>query len=504
MRDCFKADDCYYMRRMKEILEAFPYKGPPFYPVQICSSHLYIGNQRNADDVDALKRLGITHVLNCAGTRRFDLSKSPYPSSSGIKSYLMIPAEDHDHYDIMKNFPDAIAFLDKCKSMGGKALVHCNLGVNRSGAICAAYTMVYEQRPLLEVISHLKDKRQFILCNKNFRRQLIRFARCKGLLDNVTASQCAAESASKNGSTETKDRNGHYYSTQSLDRNSRTRISHQPEPASENNYSTYSLPRHSRNSYLASQNNKNNQSRYDSYASNGSSNFQLESVPERKPICDFVPTHSRYDRDLAINGTPVSLPCSAPSTPKSVTFRRPTISDTSEDVSRVRSPSVSQSPKLGFLSRLSTKITRQRSLTNLSRSSLDDDDGDQSGKRSSLKGGKSSSCDDVPVSMSTTRPLRVYKRASTDTELYRKPSTMQTYRRAETIASANPEMERHKAHDEPLLPQEFLYHKKNLRSTSMTSHRDSGHSGSSSSLNLLARLKPVSKSRSGSRTNTPT
>ena len=179
-------DDAVYLKLMADILDAYPMHGPPREPIQLCT-HVYIGSQRDADDIDSLKRLGVTHVLNCAGTRRFDRSRSPYPSGSGIDGYLLIPAEDHEHYDIIADIPDAILFLDRVKLRTGKALVHCNLGINRSGAICTAYLMHDRRFRLLEAVRLMKRKRSVVLCNKSFRAQLVRYARARHLLDsNVT------------------------------------------------------------------------------------------------------------------------------------------------------------------------------------------------------------------------------------------------------------------------------------------------------------------------------
>lgn len=177
-------EDQYYMDRMREILTGFPNTGPPTYPVQILD-HLYMGNQRNADNVELLRRYGITHVLNCAGLRRFDFARSPYPKESGIRGFLMISAEDSEDFDMARHFDEAMAFIDRAKKSKGKALVHCNLGVNRSGAIVAAYLMAEQKRTLLEVINYLKVKRFVVLSNKGFRRQLIQFARTRGLLDPI-------------------------------------------------------------------------------------------------------------------------------------------------------------------------------------------------------------------------------------------------------------------------------------------------------------------------------
>ena len=178
-----EGEERHYFKKMKDILEDFPNKGPPSVPSQLLP-HLYIGSLRNAEDLNMLQRLNISHVLNVAGTRTFDLTKSPYPKEIGIKEFLMIPAEDHDCYNIVQHFFEANAFINKAKRIGGKALVHCNLGVNRCGALCAAYLLIEERLPLLEVIAFLKKKRAVVLCNKGFRRQLLRYALARGLVES--------------------------------------------------------------------------------------------------------------------------------------------------------------------------------------------------------------------------------------------------------------------------------------------------------------------------------
>ena len=179
-----EGEERHYFKKMKDILEDFPNKGPPSVPSQLLP-HLYIGSLRNAEDFNLLERLNISHVLNVAGTRTFDLTKSPYPKEVGVKEYLMIPAEDHDSYNIVQHFFEANAFINRAKRTGGKALVHCNLGVNRCGALCAAYLLIEERLPLLEVVTFLKRKRAVVLCNKGFRRQLLRYALARGLIEGA-------------------------------------------------------------------------------------------------------------------------------------------------------------------------------------------------------------------------------------------------------------------------------------------------------------------------------
>jgi len=178
------ADDRYYFHKMKEILEAFPNKGPSYLPAKLLE-YLYIGSLRNADDHALMKRLGITHVLNMCANRRLDMFRNPYSRDSGVRQYLAIPAEDQESYNISQHFPECLAFIDDAKMSGGIAFVHCNLGVNRSGAIVAASMLKDTDKRLLEVISYLKMKRGFVLCNKSFRKQIIQFARERGKLDPV-------------------------------------------------------------------------------------------------------------------------------------------------------------------------------------------------------------------------------------------------------------------------------------------------------------------------------
>ena len=176
--------DSHYLKAMKSILDSYPQHSPPLHPTQL-TDQLFIGNQDNADDIDLLKNLGISHVLNCVGSRSFDLTRSPYPPEANVKGFLIIPAQDFDEFNIMRFFDDAIGFIDSAVLQGGKVLVHCSIGVNRSGAIVAAYMMISQKKRLLDVIIELKTKRLLVLCNMGFRKQLVQFARANDLLDEV-------------------------------------------------------------------------------------------------------------------------------------------------------------------------------------------------------------------------------------------------------------------------------------------------------------------------------
>ena len=178
----------YFAREMRQILHSKSSdavsqlcKLPSCEPSRLMD-HIYIGSQSNAENLRILRNLGITHVLNCAGYK----GPKPFPNASpyeglGIE-YHEFEAEDSDSYDIVQIFPEAFRFLDEVKQTGGVALVHCNLGINRSSAVCVGYMMSRGGKTLLEATKAIKKKRNVVLTNKYFQRQLIRFAQQNGHL----------------------------------------------------------------------------------------------------------------------------------------------------------------------------------------------------------------------------------------------------------------------------------------------------------------------------------
>ena len=175
--------DAEYVQRVREILAGEPSTGVERNPTRLLP-HVYIGCQDNAENLRLLRRLGITHVLNCAGFK----GPRPYPETSPYAGYAIdyheFKADDDDCYDISRHFNEAFRFLDGAKRQGGTALVHCAMGINRSAATCVAYMMADAHMPLLDAVRTIKRKRSVTLCNRGFQQQLVRFARSRGMLGN--------------------------------------------------------------------------------------------------------------------------------------------------------------------------------------------------------------------------------------------------------------------------------------------------------------------------------
>ena len=196
-----KSDE-FYLERMKEILAVNSSARPPSAPVEM-AENVFMGSQKHAEDFKLLRRYGITHIVNCAGSKLVNcaqnqdqrVSNTLYPEESGISECLIIGAVDHEDYDIGTHFDKAIDFLNSVEKKGGRTLVHCNLGVNRSGAVMAAYLMVRKKMSLLSVIDYIKQKRSVALSNRGFRKQLISFAKKRGLLESSEIKKTSKETA---------------------------------------------------------------------------------------------------------------------------------------------------------------------------------------------------------------------------------------------------------------------------------------------------------------------
>lgn len=179
------SDEAVYLEKLSNLLCMRGEKKCNNGPAQVLD-HLYCGSRMDAHDRSLLRRLRITHVLNCAAGAGHDPNcvESPYKDDrSGVLRYMELDALDYPGYPIIRtHYRCAKTFIDEAKDSGGRALVHCELGVNRSAALCIAYSMEAEQMSLLRAVRQLQIDRPNILCNEGFRRQLIDFAKERNLL----------------------------------------------------------------------------------------------------------------------------------------------------------------------------------------------------------------------------------------------------------------------------------------------------------------------------------
>uniref|UniRef100_A0A665X945 Dual specificity protein phosphatase n=2 Tax=Echeneis naucrates TaxID=173247 RepID=A0A665X945_ECHNA len=127
---------------------------------------IYIGNVAVAQNKAALQKLGITHVLNAAHSKRGSMGNQSFYGNDFV--YCGIPADDSTHFDLDVYFQPAADFIHKAlKSPDGKVLVHCIMGMSRSSTLVLAYLMIYRHLPLKRALEKLIQKRA-IYPNRNF------------------------------------------------------------------------------------------------------------------------------------------------------------------------------------------------------------------------------------------------------------------------------------------------------------------------------------------------
>ncbi|XP_065207341.1 dual specificity protein phosphatase 3 [Planococcus citri] len=134
--------------------------------------NLFISDAEAAKNIEYLKEIGVTHVLNTAEGDRFGMvnTNADYYKGSGIK-YLGLPLKDLPTESISKYFHQAADFIDEGLASGGKVVVHCVMGISRSSSCTIAYLMIKKRMTVQEAIQQVKNHRE-IRPNNGFLMQL--------------------------------------------------------------------------------------------------------------------------------------------------------------------------------------------------------------------------------------------------------------------------------------------------------------------------------------------
>ncbi|KAL8583539.1 hypothetical protein ACOMHN_054855 [Nucella lapillus] len=129
---------------------------------------LYLGNERDAGELDRLRRHNITYVLNVTA------HVPQYWQAHGIH-YKRIPASDSAQQNLKQYFEEAIEYIDEARQNGANVLIHCHAGVSRSATITIAYILKHTKLAMSEAYKYVKGKRTIISPNFNFLGQLLEF-----------------------------------------------------------------------------------------------------------------------------------------------------------------------------------------------------------------------------------------------------------------------------------------------------------------------------------------
>ncbi|KAM4620271.1 dual specificity protein phosphatase 10 [Polymixia lowei] len=132
---------------------------------------LFLGNERDAQDLDLLLRLNIGYVVNV--TTHLPL----YHLNSGLVRYKRLPATDNSKQNLHQYFEEVFEFIEEAHQSGQGVLVHCQAGVSRSATIVIAYLMKHTLMTMTDAYKYVRSRRPVVSPNLNFMGQLLEFER---------------------------------------------------------------------------------------------------------------------------------------------------------------------------------------------------------------------------------------------------------------------------------------------------------------------------------------
>lgn len=126
---------------------------------------LYVGSYGAAENVEALRAEGITHAV-CLLDRA--------PDSLSIIPSICLSASDHGESDLGDLLARALPLIEEARGTGGRVLVFCALGVNRSPALAAAYLLRVLGDSASQALERIAASRPFISLHEKYLEQLER------------------------------------------------------------------------------------------------------------------------------------------------------------------------------------------------------------------------------------------------------------------------------------------------------------------------------------------
>merc|ERR1712215_414230 len=119
---------------------------------------IIIGNGDTICNMEYLKGIGVTHVLNTA-EKHVEVNPGKYN------------CYDLPEANISRYFHSTTSFIDRCVSSGGPVVVNCVMGWSRSATCVAAYLMMKHNMKATKALELIRQNRS-IRPNAGFLQQL--------------------------------------------------------------------------------------------------------------------------------------------------------------------------------------------------------------------------------------------------------------------------------------------------------------------------------------------
>ncbi|XP_053142948.1 protein phosphatase Slingshot homolog 3 isoform X2 [Hemicordylus capensis] len=126
--------------------------------------YLYLGSEWNAANLEELQRNRVSHILNV--TREID---NFFPEHF---TYMNVRLYDEETSQLLPHWKETYSFISAARAQGLRVLVHCKMGVSRSGSTVIAYAMKKYGWSLEQALRHVQERRPIVHPNPGFMRQL--------------------------------------------------------------------------------------------------------------------------------------------------------------------------------------------------------------------------------------------------------------------------------------------------------------------------------------------
>lgn len=125
---------------------------------------IHIGSEATAANTPALKKAGITHILNLC-------QSVPNPEFEGLHlPFLDVPTQSLGAF-----LPCGIRYIESVRLSGGRLFVHCHAGISRSVSIVLAYLIWTKRISVLDALKEVTVQRPCASPNIGFLGQLMIF-----------------------------------------------------------------------------------------------------------------------------------------------------------------------------------------------------------------------------------------------------------------------------------------------------------------------------------------
>jgi len=132
------------------------------YPSEVIPDRLFLGCKEHA----------LPHIVGhlCISRICRMLNEEPSDEDKNDPSILHIQIDDRDTEELP--LEDAVEWVGEQIRDGQRVLIHCNMGVSRSAALCIAFVMKDSQVSLERAYKFVEKQRPYIRPNPGFMRQL--------------------------------------------------------------------------------------------------------------------------------------------------------------------------------------------------------------------------------------------------------------------------------------------------------------------------------------------